>query len=114
MVTVINYVKRTNTEGKEFNALVLQGDLEMILSKQSGRYYATAKTCSITCTFNDSICQDLIGKQIPGSIEKVKTEPYDYQIPNSDEVVTLDFSYYYRPAPGPIEHEIPEKVAKAA
>jgi len=37
----------------------------------------------------------MIGEKIPGSIEKVSCEPYEYQVPNSDEVVTLDFTYQF-------------------
>jgi hypothetical protein len=106
MVTVTDYVKRTSAEGKEFNALVLQGEVEMILSKISGRYYAAARTCTITCTFNELMCKGLIGKQMPGSIEKMESEPYDYRIPNSDEVIKLNYVYYYNPNPKTMEQEV--------
>lgn len=113
MVTIIDFVKRKNAEGKEFNALVLQGDVEMILSKSSGKYYATAKTCSITSTFDELTCKDLKGKQLPGSIEKVASEPYEYKIPNSDEVVTLNFSYQYNPSTRSMEEEVFENHTKS-
>ncbi|WP_242927349.1 hypothetical protein [Pontibacter vulgaris] len=106
MVTVTNFVKRTSGDGKQFNALILQGDVEMILSKQSGRYYATARTCSITSTLDDVVCQALVGKQLPGTIEKMESEPYDYKVPNSDEVITLNYVYYYNPNPRTIEQEV--------
>ncbi|NDK57692.1 hypothetical protein [Pontibacter fetidus] len=112
MVTVTDFVKRTSADGNEFNALLLQGEIEMILSKQSGRYYATARTCSITSTFNDLVCQSLIGKQLPGCIEKMECEPYDYRIPNSDEIIKLDYVYYYNPSNKTMEQEVFEvKVA---
>ena len=43
MVTIVDYSKRPNSEGKEFIALVLQGGLELVKSQKSERYYATAK-----------------------------------------------------------------------
>ncbi|WP_299755384.1 hypothetical protein [uncultured Pontibacter sp.] len=113
MVTVTDFVKRTAADGKEFNALMLQGEIEMILSKKSGRYYATARTCSITSTFNDLVCQSLVGKQLPGNIEKMESDPYEYRIPNSDEVVTLNYVYYYNPNPKSVEQEVFETKAAA-
>lgn len=106
MVTITSYIKRKNSDGKEFNALVLEGDVEMILSMKSGKYYATTKSCTITSTLHDVMCQRLIGNQLPGSIEKVECPPYEYQIPGSDEVVTLKHTYFYRPGPGPVSSTV--------
>ena len=41
MVTVMDVVQRTNKEGEPFVALILQGDLEIVQSKE-GNFYATA------------------------------------------------------------------------
>ena len=59
MVTIIDFVKRTNLDGDEFNSLILQGGIELVKSHQTGNYYATAKQTSITCTFDDAMCQSL-------------------------------------------------------
>jgi hypothetical protein len=77
MVTIIDFVKRKNNEGVEFNSLILQGGLEMIKSNQSGRYYATAKKASVTSTLDDLTCKELIGQKIPGSIQKIECEPFE-------------------------------------
>ncbi len=69
MVTIVDFVKRKNSEGEEFNALILQGGIELVKSRETGRYYATAKKTSITSTFDDAMCQSLIGTQIPGSVQ---------------------------------------------
>lgn len=106
MVTIVDWKKRNAEDGREFNALVLQGDLEMVQSRESGRFYATAKKCSISCTFNDVICASLIGKTLPGHIEKMECEPYEYTIPESGEVIMLSHTYYYDPAPKPMEQEV--------
>jgi hypothetical protein len=111
MVTVVNYVKRNSGAEKQFNALVLQGEVEMIQSKTSGRFYATARQCSISCTFNDVMCQALIGKSLPGAIEKMECDPYEYTIPESGEVVTLNYTYYYEPTERTMEQEVFVKVA---
>ena len=95
MVTICGYVKRQNKEGVEFNALILQGGIELVKSRDSGRYYATAKKASITSTFDDGQCQALIGTQIPGSVQRVETEPYDFTVKDTGEVVTLTHRWVY-------------------
>ncbi|MFD3003092.1 hypothetical protein ACFS7Z_22205 [Pontibacter toksunensis] len=106
MVTITGFAKRKNTADEEFNVLLLQGEIELIQSKESGRFYATAKTCSIPCTFNEAMCQGLIGKTLPGNIEKVLVDPYDYHIPGTDEIISLDYSYYYDPVDRTMEQEV--------
>lgn len=106
MVTVTGFKKRTNSEGKTFNVLILQGDLEFLPSKTNGRLYATAKSCTVSCTFNDVLCEGLIGKTLPGAIEKMETHPYDYVVPESGEVLTLTHSWYYNPNPKSVEQEV--------
>ena len=43
MVTIINYKTRTKEDGTEFFLLEVQGGLEMVQSKTTNQYYATAK-----------------------------------------------------------------------
>lgn len=97
MVTVSNYSVRTNTEGKSFITLVLQGDLEMVQSKETGKFYATVKTCSISSTFDETTADLMVGKQMPGSIVKEECEPYEYTIPETGEMVKLSHRYTYSP-----------------
>lgn len=110
MVTVVNFEKRTNTENENFNVLVLQGELELVQSKDSGKFYATAKTCTISCTFNDLMCKALIGKILPGAIEKMECDPYDYHVPGTDEIISLSHTYYYDPVEKTMEQEVFGKV----
>lgn len=97
MVTVSDYAVRENSDGEEFIALILQGDLTMVKSQETGRYYATAKKCSITSTFTADQAQALIGRQIPGSIIRQESDPYDYTIPETGEVVELTHRWVYSP-----------------
>lgn len=106
MVTVVDYKKKKPQDGKEFNVLVLQGEIEMVRSKTSGQFYATAKSCTITCTFNEIICQGLIGKTLPGTIEKMQCDPYEYTVKETGEVLTLTHAYYYNPNPRTMEQEV--------
>jgi len=68
MVTISGFNERQNAEGKPFYALILQGGLDLVLSEETGRYYATAKTASITSTFDEATCKGLVGTKLPGRI----------------------------------------------
>jgi hypothetical protein len=95
MVTIIDFSKRKNQKGEEFNALVLQSGLEMIKSHETGRYYATAKKTSMPSTFDEATCRSLIGTQIPGSIQRIESEPFKFTVPSSGEVLTLNHRWVY-------------------
>ncbi|MGN6293486.1 MAG: hypothetical protein ACTHMV_12150 [Chitinophagaceae bacterium] len=97
MVTITNYFVRETKEGKAFIALELQGELEMIQSTETGNFYATAKRCTISSTFSEEVAKNLLGKQLPGRIERIQTEPYDYTIKATGEVITLVHRYVYYP-----------------
>ena len=94
MVTVTNYDKRLSDDGREFFALTIQGSVEVVESN-NGNVYMTARKTSIPSTFDEQGCQLLIGKEIPGSIQKVDCEPYDYENKNTGEVITLTHTYEY-------------------
>lgn len=109
MVTVSSYVQRESKDGKKFYALILQGGMELVLSEGSGRYYATAKQASITSTFDEKTCQGLVGTQLPGRISKVVTEPFEYTVQESGEVIILNHRWVYSPSEAPMEETIYEK-----
>ncbi|GFD83548.1 hypothetical protein KUL118_64100 [Tenacibaculum sp. KUL118] len=80
MVTIINYKERQKEDGTTFYALEVQGGIEMIRSKSTGNFYATAKKAYVPSTFDEAICKGLIGTQMDGSIKKQDCEPYEYTI----------------------------------
>lgn len=94
-VHIVDYKKRTNAENEPFFALILEGDVEMVQSQETGRFYATARRASITSTFGEETCKRLIGKEMPGTIKKHSCSPYEYEIPETGEVITLSHSYSY-------------------
>lgn len=106
MVTVIDYSERTNAEGKNFFALVIQGGLEMVKSHNTGKYYATARKASIVSTFDERTCKSLIGSQIPGAIHKVSCDTYDYTIKETGEIIQLSHSYVYLPEGESVEENV--------
>lgn len=98
MVTVTNYVEKKSNAGKAFFALELSGDVEMAISQTSGKMFATVRKSFMACTFDETICKTLIGKQMPGSILKVDAdEPYEYTVPSTGEKILLDYRYEYSP-----------------
>ena len=96
MVTIVDYAKWQNSDGDDFYSLILQGGLEMVKSKETGQYYATAKRASVTSTFDEEGCKKLLGKEIPGFIKRIPAKPYEYTIPGTGEVVMLEHHWVYR------------------
>lgn len=94
MVQIVDYKKRTNSEGEEFFVLILQGGLEMVKSQNTGNYYATAKTASVTSTFNEETCKGLIGQEIPGSVQRIPCDPFELTTEDG-EVLTLEHRWSY-------------------
>lgn len=97
MVTVKKISLKKGKDGKPFVALELQGDMEFVQSMGTGRFYATAKKCSISSTFDEATAKTLIGKQMPGTIQRVEAEPYEYTVPETGEVILLQHTYTYVP-----------------
>ena len=111
MVTIVDYHVRTSSkDGKEFIALELQGDFELVQSEQTGRYYATSKRCSISSTFNEDIAKQLIGCKYPGSIIRVQRDSYEYVIPDTGEAITLSHGYEFKPEETMKDAEQPMKL----
>ena len=63
MVTVVDYaLRKAKEDGREFIALVLQGGLSLVQSKQSGNFYATVKQTSIPSTFDEATAKGFISE----------------------------------------------------
>jgi hypothetical protein len=99
MVTVIGYNIRTQKEGeqKTYISLELEGDIEMVQSQNSGRFYATVRRCAISSTFDETTASRMVGKQMPGSVERVPCDPYDFTIEGTGEVVKIGYRWSYMP-----------------
>ena len=97
MVTITNVFVREGKDNKHFVALEISGDIELVQSAETGRFYATAKRCSIPSTFSEEVAKSLIGKQLPGKIEKIAAMPYEYVVKETGEVLTLSHTYVYTP-----------------
>ena len=97
MVRIIDYKTRQKEDGTEFYLLEVQGGIEMVKSKETGLYYATAKKATVSTTFYEETCKSLIGTEMPGRITKIKTPAYQYTIKETGEIISLEHKYVYLP-----------------
>ena len=109
MVTITSYNERENKEGRKFYALTVAGGMEMVLSEESGRYYATSKTASVTSTFDEKTCKGLVGTKLPGKISRVKCDPFNYTVQETGEVISLTHRWAYSPDEASIEEIVYDK-----
>ena len=106
MTTVIDYAVRKTSDGREFIALILQGGLCLVQSKNTGNFYATVKKCSIPSTFDEETAKLMVGERISGSVQKKPCEPYSFVVKETGEIVNLDFRWSYVPEGATIEDAI--------
>ena len=99
MVTIISTEKRIAKSGNDFSVMVIQGDIEIAVSKETGKPYLTARKTSIPCTFDEGIAKSLVGQQLPGGIERVEVEPYELVVPSTGKKIKLSHSYQYSKEP---------------
>ena len=117
MVKIIKTKISLNKKGEPFVSLKLQGDPEFVQSSETGKMYLTAKTCYVTSTFDEATANALIGKELPGTIERVPCAPYEYKVESTGELITLLHTYEYKPAPVPnsvIEESISKQIDEFA
>ncbi|TXD47771.1 hypothetical protein [Polaribacter sp. IC073] len=95
MVRIIGYKERNKEDGTAFFVLELQGGIEMVKSKETGNFYATAKKAYIPSTFTEEVCSALIGTEMDGRIIKETCEDFTYTIKETGEEVTLNHRWVY-------------------
>ena len=95
MVKIVGYKPLENESGEKFLVLEVQGGIEAVRSQETGRNYFTARKANVPCTFNEETCKSLIGQDIPGKVVKVEVDEYDYNIPGTDEVISLTHRFEY-------------------
>lgn len=95
MVTVKEIKKAENSKGEEFYGLIVQSGAMAVKSKSSGRVYFTAKTAFVSTTFDENTALSLIGMEFEGTIKKVETDPYEYTIEETGEIIELTHRWEY-------------------
>lgn len=94
-VTIVDVKERQNHDGNSFMALIVQNELVLVTSK-SGNVYVAAHRASIPCTFDFDTAKMMIGKELPGTIEKVECEPFE-KVNTDGEIVHFNHRYSYVP-----------------
>jgi len=95
MVTIVGYKSFEKEDGENFYGLVVQGGIEAVKSQQTEKTYFTARTATVPTTFDEQICKDLVGTKIEGIVKKVETDPYDYTVKGTGEIIELNHRYEY-------------------
>lgn len=95
MVTVKEIKKAENSKGEVFFGLIVQSGAVPVKSQKTGRLYFTAKTAFVPTTFDEHTAASLIGTEFEGTVKKVQTEPYDYTIEETGEIITLSHRWEY-------------------
>ena len=86
MVTVTDYRVVNTEEGDVYIRLILTGDIAMVQSSKTGNFYATARRCSISATFDENTAESMLGKTLPGTIIRQECEPYLFEIDSGEEI----------------------------
>jgi hypothetical protein len=97
MVTITNIKTSEKQDGSTFTSFVLEGGIELLQSQNTGKFYAKGKRALLNTTLGEEAAKAMIGTSLPGSIQRVPCEPYEYTVKESGEVVTLYHSYEYSP-----------------
>lgn len=99
MVTVKEIKKAKNSKGEEFIGLIVQSGAIAVKSQKTGRLYITAKTAFVATTLDEESASSLIGTEFEGTVRKVATDPYEYVIQETGEVIELSHRWeYFDPA----------------
>jgi hypothetical protein len=102
MVKVVAAHLRQSGKGS-FVLFEILGEIELLQSQKTGRFYATARRCMISTTFDAATANSFVGQSLPGSIGRVECEPYTYTVPESGEEVELAHKWDYVPEEKPLK-----------
>jgi len=86
MVTVTGYRMVQSEDGESYLRLILSGELAMVRSEATGRFYATTRQASIAATFDEESAKQMIGTELPGTIERVDVEPYEFTLEDGQKI----------------------------
>ena len=97
MVQIIGFEKKQSKTNASYSVLILQGEPEIMISKTSGRPYVSARKTTIPCALEDNQAQALIGKELPGSIERVSCTPFEVKLATGKKVKISSVFQYLAP-----------------
>jgi hypothetical protein len=97
MVQITKIKLSEKQDGSTFTSFVLEGGIELLQSQNNGKFYAKGKKALLNTTLSEDAAKAMIGTSLPGSIQRVPCEPYEYTVKETGEVVTLFHTYEYSP-----------------
>lgn len=106
MVTIKDFAVRQAKDGREFVALILQGGLSLVQSKNTSNFYATVKQCSIPSTFDEETAKGFIGEKLPGNVQRMSCEAYEWTNKDTGEIIELSHRWVYVPEGATLEEAI--------
>jgi hypothetical protein len=78
----------------------------VVISKTTGRPYLTARKTSLPITFDEALAKRLIGTEMPGNIERMETEEYEFLIPGTKNKIKLSHRWQYNQEPATVEEVV--------
>jgi len=111
MVTVKEIQKAENSKGEQFFGLIVQSGAMSVKSKKTGRVYFTAKTAFVATTFDEQTASSLIGSEFEGTIKKVITDPYEYTIKDTGEIIEMSHRWEFSDPALELEEQMVEETA---
>jgi len=105
MVQIIGFEKKQSKSKESYSVLILQGEPEVMISKTSQRPYISARRASIPCALDENQAQALIGKELPGSIERVSCAPFKLKLATGKEI-KISTAFQYLPPESVNEKEV--------
>lgn len=95
MVVIKDFKTVKKDNGETFFTLIVQGGVEPVKSKKTGRIYFTTRTARVPTTFDEETCKGVIGTTFEGEIKKVACDPYKFVIQETGEEVELEHRWEY-------------------
>ena len=111
MVIVKEVKVAKNSQGEEFYGLIMQSGAMAVKSKKTGRVYLTAKTAFVSTTFDKQTASSLVGMEFEGTIRKVETDPYEYTIEETGEIIEMSHRWEYVDPALEMEEQVVEEAA---
>ena len=96
MVTIVEVAERTAANGNTFCSVMVAGDASVHMNAE-GKASLVALKASIPSNLPKDVLEGMIGNKLPGKVERVETEPYQWTNPNTGEEITLSHTYKYSP-----------------
>jgi hypothetical protein len=106
MITITGLEKCKAADGKPFNVLSLQCSIEVTISKATRKPYLTASKTSIPCTFDEVMAESHIGQTLPGEIQRIEVDEYEFVIPGTKKKLKLTHSFLHSAEPATISEVV--------